>query len=85
MFWCLKGVGTDEETLLEILCTRTGPQLKEISEVYKQSKTCLCSHNPINLGLIRQIRQCNSTSYHIVNVRSEVEPELEKLTVGEFS
>ncbi|KAJ0055408.1 hypothetical protein NL108_017253, partial [Boleophthalmus pectinirostris] len=30
------GLGTDEESLLEILCTLTGPQLKEISEIYKQ-------------------------------------------------
>ncbi|KAJ0003650.1 hypothetical protein NQD34_008748 [Periophthalmus magnuspinnatus] len=32
----MAGVGTDEETLLEILCTRTGSELKEIDEVYKK-------------------------------------------------
>ncbi|XP_078124697.1 annexin A2 isoform X2 [Sander vitreus] len=30
------GIGTDEETLLEILCTRSGQQLQEISAAYKQ-------------------------------------------------
>ncbi|XP_070702677.1 annexin A2 [Pempheris klunzingeri] len=32
----MAGLGTDEETLLEILCTRSGEQLREISDVYKQ-------------------------------------------------
>ncbi|XP_072304379.1 annexin A2 [Eucyclogobius newberryi] len=32
----MAGVGTDEESLLETLCTRTGPELREISNVYKQ-------------------------------------------------
>lgn len=32
----MAGLGTDEETLLEILCTRTGPQLQQISQVYRQ-------------------------------------------------
>lgn len=30
------GLGTEEETLLEILCTRSGKQLREISVAYKQ-------------------------------------------------
>ncbi|XP_059206542.1 annexin A2 [Centropristis striata] len=30
------GLGTDEETLLEILCTRSGKQLQEISAAYQQ-------------------------------------------------
>ncbi|GAA6233195.1 annexin A2-like [Lates japonicus] len=32
----MAGLGTDEETLMEILCTRSGKQLQEISAVYKQ-------------------------------------------------
>lgn len=35
---CVQGLGTDEETLMEILCTRSGKQLQEISAVYKQCK-----------------------------------------------
>ncbi|CAL1583700.1 unnamed protein product [Knipowitschia caucasica] len=31
----MAGVGTDEESLLEILCTRTGPELKQISSIYR--------------------------------------------------
>ncbi|XP_029299372.1 LOW QUALITY PROTEIN: annexin A2 [Cottoperca gobio] len=30
------GLGTDEETLLEILCTRSGKKLQEISDAYQQ-------------------------------------------------
>ncbi|XP_013854938.1 annexin A2 [Austrofundulus limnaeus] len=30
------GLGTDEETLLEVLCTRSGKRLQEISDAYKQ-------------------------------------------------
>ncbi|XP_029022883.1 annexin A2 [Betta splendens] len=30
------GLGTDEETLLEVLCTRSGKRLAEISAVYKE-------------------------------------------------
>ncbi|XP_071355716.1 annexin A2 isoform X2 [Trachinotus anak] len=32
----MSGLGTDEETLMEILCTRSGKQLQEISATYKQ-------------------------------------------------
>ncbi|XP_034561255.1 annexin A2 [Notolabrus celidotus] len=32
----MAGLGTDEETLLEMLCTRSGKQLQEISAVYQQ-------------------------------------------------
>uniref|UniRef100_A0A671VSB4 Annexin n=1 Tax=Sparus aurata TaxID=8175 RepID=A0A671VSB4_SPAAU len=32
----MAGIGTDEDSLLEILCTRSGKQLKEISAAYEQ-------------------------------------------------
>lgn len=32
----MAGLGTDEEALLEILCTRSGKQIQEISAAYKQ-------------------------------------------------
>lgn len=34
----VKGLGTDEDVLIEILCTRSNAQLKEIIRVYKESK-----------------------------------------------
>lgn len=36
---CLQGIGTDEDSLLEILCTRSGKQLKEISAAYEQGRS----------------------------------------------
>ncbi|XP_022531873.2 annexin A2 [Astyanax mexicanus] len=36
----MEGVGTDEETLLEILCTRTPQQLSSINAVYNKEYKC---------------------------------------------
>ncbi|XP_041961748.1 annexin A2-like isoform X1 [Alosa sapidissima] len=33
----MEGMGTDEEGLLEVLCSRTGPQLKDTMVAYKQA------------------------------------------------
>ncbi|KAL8196976.1 UNVERIFIED_CONTAM: Annexin A2, partial [Gekko kuhli] len=32
----MKGLGTDEETLIEIICSRTNPELNQINRVYKE-------------------------------------------------
>ncbi|CAL8351322.1 unnamed protein product [Merluccius merluccius] len=34
----MKGLGTDEETLIEIVCSRSSQELTEIKRVYKESK-----------------------------------------------
>lgn len=54
VFMCLfQGLGTDEETLIEILCSRSDNELSEIKKVYKE-----CKFENIwllNKGLIRNI------------------------------
>lgn len=34
----LQGLGTDEDTLIEIICSRTNQELSEINRVYRESK-----------------------------------------------
>lgn len=34
----MKGLGTDEDVLIEVICTRSNAQLKEVIRVYKESK-----------------------------------------------
>ncbi|ESO86736.1 hypothetical protein LOTGIDRAFT_148126, partial [Lottia gigantea] len=34
----IKGLGTDEQVLVEIICTRSNEQLKTIKETYKSCK-----------------------------------------------
>lgn len=40
VFFCVQGLGTDEETLIEIVCSRSNKELVEIKKVYKDSKCC---------------------------------------------
>ena len=35
----LQGLGTNEKTLIEVICTRTNAQLTAMKEAYKTSKT----------------------------------------------
>lgn len=37
----LQGLGTDEDTLIEIICSRTNQELSEINRVYRESKFIL--------------------------------------------
>lgn len=36
-----QGLGTDEDTLIEIICSRTNQELNEINRVYRESKFIL--------------------------------------------
>ncbi len=33
---CLQGLGTDEESLIDIVCSRSNDELMEIKQVYKE-------------------------------------------------
>ena len=33
-----QGLGTDEDSLIEIICSRTNQELQEINRVYKESE-----------------------------------------------
>lgn len=37
-----QGAGTDDEVLIEILASRTGEQIKEITKVYKKGELLTC-------------------------------------------
>lgn len=37
----LQGLGTDEDTLIEIICSRTNQELSEINRVYRESEFIL--------------------------------------------
>ena len=34
---CIKGLGTDDDTLIEILCTKSNIEIKKLKEAYKKS------------------------------------------------
>lgn len=37
LYKAMKGAGTDEETLIEIICSRSNVELEKIKEEYKRS------------------------------------------------
>lgn len=45
MYFIMQGLGTDEDCLIEILCSRSKPELEAIITTYKKSKYITFSHN----------------------------------------
>lgn len=61
LYHAMKGLGTDEDCLIEIIFTRTNEQLKKIRETYKSSarrSRCLCTFTHHNSCLQVHVRSC---------------------------
>lgn len=49
---CMEGMGTDESVLVEILCTRTKPEIAEIVQAYERCKDVLCDVFHLHLASV---------------------------------
>uniref|UniRef100_A0A6Q2ZAB4 Annexin n=1 Tax=Esox lucius TaxID=8010 RepID=A0A6Q2ZAB4_ESOLU len=61
----IKGLGTDEETLIEMLCSRSAAELLEIKRVYKESKLN-CTH-ACNRQLAKRDEPSNIVDYEKID------------------
>ena len=52
----MKGLGTDEDVLIEIVCTRSNAQLTEVKRVYKESE-----HPPYSILCNPKVQGSNSS------------------------
>ncbi|KAG8449838.1 hypothetical protein GDO86_016491, partial [Hymenochirus boettgeri] len=84
----MKGLGTDEATLSEILCTRSNEQLKEIQEIYrKEYKADLekdiisdtsepCTSLLLGLAMGKREKDAGITDYGLINQDCKLLSEL---------
>lgn len=57
---CVQGLGTDEETLIEIVCSRSNEELVDIKKVYKDSKKLLWQQIQFILWIWYLLRETGS-------------------------
>lgn len=83
---CMQGLGTDEDTLLEILCTRSSEKLRGIGAAYQESKLlCLWIAAIKSATSYFSAQNCAAGSFIFPVYKKDLEKEAKGETSGDFA